>query len=294
MKTIVENHILSLNSKIPKIAYLRKVVWIVFAALMLIPIQSIVFAESTYGINIPSGSADKSSPFHWSSEKDGGTSGFIEIIVNDTIHWKNGDTVIHTVTSGTPHTGPDGVFDSGDFGPGQSFTQRFTEIGEFPYYCTIHPWRTGLVNVVSGYQILKNVGSDVGDGKTAFDVEYKFNRLVDHASVDENTKSISLNLRGNTINDDNTLTLFLPSALISGISSVSIDGVKTEKFIQEFDNEITSLIIPEIPSDAKSIIITGANIVPEFGSIALTIMAIAIILTVVISTNSRLNRIPRF
>ena len=86
--------------------YLRKVVWIVFAASMVIPMQSIVFAESTYGINIPSGSAYKSSPFHWSSEKDGNASGFIEIIVNDTIHWKNDDTAIHTVVSGNSANWP--------------------------------------------------------------------------------------------------------------------------------------------------------------------------------------------
>jgi len=53
--------------------------------MMIIPLQSVAFAESTYDINIPSGSADRDSPFHWSSEKDGDTSGFIEIVVNDTV-----------------------------------------------------------------------------------------------------------------------------------------------------------------------------------------------------------------
>ena len=81
----------TLNLKILKILHLRKLVWIMFAALMIIPLQSIAFVELSYDINIPSGSADKDSPFHWSSEKDGDTSGFIEIIVNDTVFWKNGD-----------------------------------------------------------------------------------------------------------------------------------------------------------------------------------------------------------
>ncbi|MDH5665608.1 MAG: hypothetical protein OEY10_04870 [Nitrosopumilus sp.] len=56
---VIENHILSLNLKILKIWHLRKLIWIMFVALIIIPLQSIVFAESSYDINIPSGSADK-------------------------------------------------------------------------------------------------------------------------------------------------------------------------------------------------------------------------------------------
>ena len=263
------------------------------AFLMIIPLQSIAFAESSYDINIPSGSADRDSPFHWSSEKDGDTSGFIEIIVNDTVFWKNGDTATHTVTSGTPIKGPDGAFDSGKIDPGKFFVQKFTEVGEFPYYCTLHPWRTGLVSVVSGHSYLPNVGSDFGDGANVFDLEYKFNRLVNRASIDENTKSISLELMGNTINDDNTLTLFLPSALISGISSVSIDGSMTEEFTQEFEDDTTVLVINEVPSHAKSITITGTTIVPEFGTIAAMILAVAITSIIAMSLKSKLNIVPR-
>lgn len=261
-----------------------------FTVLIIIPLQSIAFAESSYDINIPSGSGDKDAPFHWSSEKDGDTSGFIEIIVNDTIFWKNGDTIDHTVTSGTPQSGPDGIFDSGKIGPGKFFLQKFTEVGEFPYYCAIHPWRTGLVNVVSGYQILNDVGSDVGDGKTAFDVEYKFNRLINSASIDESRKSISLELIGNTINDDNTLTLFLPSSLISGISSVSIDKIMTDEYSQEFEDEIIILSIKEIPPNAKSITVTGANIVPEFTGLALIILIVSISVIVLVTQKQSILR----
>jgi len=256
---------------------------------ILLPLSSAAFAESTYDINIPSGSADMDSPFHWSSEKDGDTSGFIEIIVNDTIFWKNGDTVTHTVTSGTPLNGPDGIFDSGKMGPGKFFVQKFAQVGEFPYYCTLHPWRTGLVSVVSGHSVLPNVGIDAGDGKTTFDIEYKFNRLVDRASIDESTKSISLELRGNTINDDNTLTLFLPSALISGISSVSINNAMTEEFSQNFEDEITILTIRDVPSNAKSVTLVGTTIVPEFGAITIVILGIAIVSVIAMSLHPKIG-----
>ena len=108
---------MSLNPKITEKLYLKKLIWGIVVALILVPLSSMAYAETVYDINIPSGSADKDAPFHWVSEKDGDTSGFIEIIVNDTIHWKNGDTVAHTITSGLPKTGHDGIFDSSNINP---------------------------------------------------------------------------------------------------------------------------------------------------------------------------------
>ena len=169
---------------------MKKLIIGILIALLIIPLFSSVYAESTYDINIPSGSADPNAPFHWQSEKDGDASGYIEIIVKDTVVWKNADTVEHTVTSGTPQKDPDGIFDSGNISSGDWFSYQFTEIGQYPYYCTLHPWRTGLVDVVSGLALLPNIASDVGDGSKTFDLEYKFNRLLRTASVDENNKSI--------------------------------------------------------------------------------------------------------
>jgi predicted secreted protein with PEFG-CTERM motif len=243
---------------------------------MIIPLFSIVHAGIIYDITIPSGSADPNAPFHWSSEKDGDTSGFIEIIVGEVIHWKNADTVSHTVTSGTPQSGPDGFFDSGKLGPGDVFVHKFTEKGEFQYYCTIHPWRTGLVTVVSGNSFLPKVASDVGDGKTTFVLEYKFNRLLSKPTVDENSKSITFELQGRGMSDENTLTLFLPSALISGISSVSIDGIFTDKFTQEREDDLTILVIDEIPQFSESITLTGSTIVPEFADLAIIVLITSI------------------
>ena len=258
---------------------------------MMVSSLSVAFAESVYDINIPSGSADVDAPFHWSSEKDGDTSGFIEIVVNDTIFWRNGDTVAHTVTSGKPLTGPDGVFESGKIGPGKFFLQKFEEVGEFPYYCTIHPWRTGLVSVLSGYSVVPNVALDVGDGSSVFNLEYKFNRIINRVNVDEDEKTITLELRGNSINDDKTMTLLLPPALISGISSVSVDDNITESFTQEFEDEITIMVINEIPNNAKSITITGATIVPEFAGITMIILISSIAMMIWMTRNQLIVRL---
>jgi len=246
-------------------------------------LSSNAFAESIYDIKMPSGSADVNAPFHWSSEKDGDTSGHIEIIINDIIQWKNADTVAHTVTSGTPQNGPSGIFDSGEIKPGGIFVQQFTEIGKFPYYCTIHPWREGIVNVVSGNSILPKVGSDIGDGSKTFDLEYKFNRILNQATIDETSKSITLELKGKTLNEENTLMIILPSSLISGISSITIDEIPSEKFTQNFEDNNTILVINEIPPYAKSITMKGTTIIPEFHEFALLTLMLSFVAAIFIS-----------
>ncbi|KFM15957.1 blue copper domain-containing protein, partial [Marine Group I thaumarchaeote SCGC RSA3] len=42
---------------------------------------------------------------------------------------------------------PDGIFDSGRFLPGESWSYQFEESGRFSYFCTIHPWMDGMVIV---------------------------------------------------------------------------------------------------------------------------------------------------
>src|SRR5215213_6360377 len=70
------------------------------------------------------------------------------ITVGSMITWKNDDTTSHTVTSGTVRNNtptPDGMFDSGILNAGDSFPFLFDKAGEYPYYCTIHPWMTAKV-----------------------------------------------------------------------------------------------------------------------------------------------------
>lgn len=71
----------------------------------------------------------------------------ISISVGETVTWSNDDTAAHTVTSGTPTEGPDGIFDSSIFMAGTTFEYTFDEAGEYPYFCIVHPWMTGSVSV---------------------------------------------------------------------------------------------------------------------------------------------------
>ena len=75
----------------------------------------------------------------------------VQVSVGDTVTWTNDDTQPHTVTSGQ-NGQPDGKFDSSPnfnplMAPGQTFEHTFTEAGQYPYYCALHPNMVGTVSV---------------------------------------------------------------------------------------------------------------------------------------------------
>lgn len=71
----------------------------------------------------------------------------VTVDVGGTVTWSNDDTAAHTVTSGSPAGGPDGVFDSGLFLSGGEFAHTFLAAGSFDYFCQVHPWQIGKVVV---------------------------------------------------------------------------------------------------------------------------------------------------
>jgi plastocyanin len=71
----------------------------------------------------------------------------LTINAGDTVKWTNTDTAAHTVTSGSPSNGPDGVFDSSLVMGGASFENTFDEAGSYDYFCMVHPWMVGNIQV---------------------------------------------------------------------------------------------------------------------------------------------------
>lgn len=65
----------------------------------------------------------------------------ITIKVGTTVTWTNKDSVRHTVSS------DNGLFESGLFGKGETFSHTFTEAGIFTYHCAPHPSMKGTVIV---------------------------------------------------------------------------------------------------------------------------------------------------
>jgi glucose/arabinose dehydrogenase/plastocyanin len=70
----------------------------------------------------------------------------VQVNVGDTVTWTNEDSQTHTVTSGE-NASPDGQFDSSIMAPQQAFEHTFTEAGDYPYFCELHPNMVGSVRV---------------------------------------------------------------------------------------------------------------------------------------------------
>ena len=105
-----------------------------------------ISAEKNFDVDISAGSALENCKF----EKTCYQPYQITIVRTDTITWTNLDNTVHTVTGGNPDDGPDGSFDSGLLAPSEKFSQTFHMIGDFYYYCTLHPWMIGTVFVEGG------------------------------------------------------------------------------------------------------------------------------------------------
>jgi nitrite reductase (NO-forming) len=70
----------------------------------------------------------------------------LQVSTGATVTWTNDDAQPHTATSGENVT-PDGRFDSGILAPAATFEYTFTEAGEYPYFCLLHPNMVGTVSV---------------------------------------------------------------------------------------------------------------------------------------------------
>src|SRR5215204_525303 len=75
----------------------------------------------------------------------------IQVSVGTTVIWTNDDSQPHTVTSGS-NGQPDNKFNSSPnfsplLNPGQTFSFTFTQAGDYPYFCMLHPNMVGTVSV---------------------------------------------------------------------------------------------------------------------------------------------------
>jgi plastocyanin len=85
----------------------------------------------------------------------------ITVSAGDTVTWVNGESITHTITSGTfsdvdETTGlrgseaPDGLFDERLDEKGGTFSYTFETAGTYPYFCDIHDGMNATVVVEEG------------------------------------------------------------------------------------------------------------------------------------------------
>jgi len=71
----------------------------------------------------------------------------LEVSTGTTVIWVNDDSVPHTIQSQDEFGAIIGLFNSAPLKTGETFEHTFDESGVYSYYCSLHPWRVGIVTV---------------------------------------------------------------------------------------------------------------------------------------------------
>jgi len=220
--------------------------------------------------------------------------------------WHNVDTMAHTVSSGTPAEGLDDVFDSSLVAAGGMFSYKFEEAGTYDYFCMVHPWMTGIVTVSAEHEEMEEMGHDEmadmegmehSDEHAASGVEDLSDQFTASA-----TSGVIHHIAGNT--DDATLVVHLFGADDDGELKITLnrdiitpfdDGsyfvlINSEEV--EFEQMGNTLHIDYVAGTEK-IEIVGSHVVPEFGTIAMIVLAVAIISIIAITAKTKTSLIPK-
>lgn len=94
------------------------------------------------------------------------SSTILSVDTGSTITFSNDIGSPNTFTSGSPHDGPDGTWDSGLLQSGQSYSVTLDTPGTYQYYSQVHPWMQGSI-IVGATSTNLPPTADAGDDKTA-------------------------------------------------------------------------------------------------------------------------------
>ena len=222
-------------------------------------------------------------------------------------------TGVHTFTSGTVDgfaPSPDLVFDSGVLMSGDTFEWIPENAGEQPYYCMLHTWMIGTI-IVQEAHADDNAAAEEAAAEEAAAAEAAATLAAEEADVELMVVITDSAVMGGTqvelefselhVNYDITATqngevVFEETGLHSmeNIATHQIDAVGSDE--NPIDVEVVSLGIgaPGNSDDWTGPIgqVTTAQVVPEFGTIAMMVLAVAIISIVAVTAKSRV--VPRF
>jgi len=211
-------------------------------------------------------------------------------------------TGIHTFTSGTVDgfaPSPDGIFDSGMLmKPGDSWDYSADTVGEFPYFCTLHVWMQGTLIVQEAaaeedMMMEEEVMEETMMEEVELMVTITESAMGDGTHVYLEFSEIQVNYEMIGMQNDEKIFTITGHAM-EMTSDHHIDAVGSEE--NPIDIEIVSLGIgsPGANQDWTGPVGTVATtqVVPEFGTIAMMVLAVAIISIVAVTAKSRV--IPRF
>ena len=224
--------------------------------------------------------------------------------VGGTVTMLNSDAsgMMHTFTSGTGFADELSAvtFDSGNLMADMSYTWIPEVAGEVPYYCQLHPWMIGVIIVQEAAAELAaaEAAAELAAAEAAEDVELMV--MISDSQVMGGTQ---IELEFNILHVNYELT-----ATQNG--EVVFEKTKFHSMENIATHQIDAVGSPDNPIDVKVVSlgigapgnednwtgpvgqVTELQVVPEFGTIAMMVLAVAIISIVAVTAKSRV--VPRF
>ncbi len=273
----------------------------------------------------------------------------VTIAMGGTVTWENVDNAAHTVTSGSPADGPDGVFDSSLImapmqGVVKTFSHTFDDAGTYDYFCMVHPWMAGSVIVADAAAAEAEAAeaeaaeaeaaeAEAAAAIAALEAEQAAEAAAESLAALEAAAAESLaaaeaaaeaaaaaavpaidaadyisasgaSITSITANADDDSVIIVIDAVDDG----ELNVILSDKVIKAFDDGSYFVLVNNeevefsqtgnnltIPYEAgnDTIEIVGSYAIPEFGTIAMIVLAVAIVSIIVITTKTRTSLIPK-
>ena len=229
----------------------------------------------------------------------------VTIHPGDEIVWSNDDSAAHTVTSGSVPD-HDGLFDSSLFMASATFSHTFDTLGEYDYFCMVHPWMVGKVFVTVGGGIEKDLGT-ITMGST-IESNTKVDNLVANIVSSDGyaNEMMTIDVTITDLKDNPAEHITYNIQAIHGtIVLLNEEGHMHEGTITN-THTTNALTIDASDDDPVTITVNAVGfghgeqyeevfgeiattqVVPEFGTIAMMILAVSIISIIAVSTKSRI------
>ena len=228
----------------------------------------------------------------------------VTIDVGGEVTWENVDNAAHTVTSGSPSDGPDGTFDSNlIMAGGATFSHTFADAGTFTYFCMVHPWMQGTVIVSSeeshgGMEEMEDMKEmEHGDDHTAKGIEDLSDQftatvtsgVIHHIGANSDDDTLLVHLFG--ADDDGELKITLNKDIITPFDDGSYFVLINSEEV-EFE-QMGRILHIDYEAGTEKIEIVGSHVVPEFGTIAMIVLAVAIVSIIAITAKTKTALIPK-
>jgi predicted secreted protein with PEFG-CTERM motif len=241
----------------------------------------------------------------------------VTIDIGETVTWENNDTAAHTATGGSAADGPSGVFDSSLIMAGSSFSHTFDSVGTYDYFCMVHPWMSGTVIVedaaaaeaaaeAAAAESLAALEAAAAESLAAAEAAAEAAAAMAAPAIDaaDYISASGASITSITANADDDSVIIVIDAVDDG----ELNVILSDKVIKAFDDGSYFVLVNNeevefsqtgnnltIPYEAgnDTIEIVGSYAIPEFGTIAMIVLAVAIVSIIVITTKTRTSLIPK-